>query len=75
MFSRQLAALSLLACTVAANLHAPSNFVQTDGAKFTLQGRSYYFAGTNAYWFQFLTVRNLVKYLVTSSHSFLILGF
>lgn len=37
--------------------HAPEGFVTTSGTEFQLDGESFYFAGSNAYYFPFNNVR------------------
>ena len=37
----------------------PSGFVHTIGQNFAIDGKPFFFAGTNAYWFQFLDVSSL----------------
>jgi mannan endo-1,4-beta-mannosidase len=34
----------------------PKGFVHADGKRFMLDGKPYYFAGTNSYWVQFTQV-------------------
>ena len=40
----------------------PYGFVHTVGQNFAIESQPFYFAGTNAYWFQFLDVRTIYPY-------------
>ncbi|KAG8769160.1 hypothetical protein FRC12_005138 [Ceratobasidium sp. 428] len=48
-----LASISTFASLALASVISPSKFVKTDGTRFELDGKPYYFAGTNCYWCSF----------------------
>ena len=58
-FSKVLLPLGLVAGAATAapsRPHAPKGFVTTSGTEFQLDGESFYFAGSNAYYFPFNNV-------------------
>lgn len=61
MLHKAILAASAIACVSASLLPSLSPFVKTSGPKFQYKGRPYYFAGTNAYWFSFLSDINDVS--------------
>lgn len=55
---KMLASLALVAVSLvsAVNGLPATGFVTTSGTEFRLNGRKFFFAGTNSYWAQFTTV-------------------
>lgn len=58
MLTKSLSLATLLAGAAAAPWqHHKPGFVTTDGTKFSLHGKEFFFAGSNAYYFPFMNVR------------------
>jgi mannan endo-1,4-beta-mannosidase len=55
LFHSLLATLLGAAAVVSASDRPPRGFVYTDGEHFAIDGKKFYFFGTNAYWFPFLS--------------------
>ncbi|KDQ07532.1 glycoside hydrolase family 5 protein [Botryobasidium botryosum FD-172 SS1] len=57
-----------VAVPAASDISAPG-FVRAEGTKFTLDGKPFYFAGSNAYWFQFIENINDVNFAMDKAKS------
>jgi mannan endo-1,4-beta-mannosidase len=56
LFSHFLSLALLTATAAAIPRKTPRGFVTTSGTKFKLDGKDFYFAGSNAYYFPFMNV-------------------
>lgn len=56
----KLLALTLLGAGATTAKRVPRGFVTTSGTKFQLDGKDFYYAGSNAYYFPFNDVREIM---------------
>ena len=73
MFAKSLSLAALAAAASAAPPRGPPSyhkpgFVTTDGTKFSLDGKDFFFAGSNAYYLPFLNVSYLYSICFSPAH-------
>ena len=62
MLFRSLLASLAVAAAVSASSRLPPDFVYADGENFAVNGKKFYFFGSNAYWFSFLDVSSVFRH-------------